>query len=123
MRFVSIAGMGLAALALAGCVVATPQQGAAPSAPTQPATPAEPVLDSASRALARNTINAEMEKRLPGADVSPYTDCVVNSASTSEMLSIASSAQSGGAGAANTVASIVTRPEVSQCIQNVAATA
>lgn len=122
MRFVSITGMGLAALTLAGCVVATPQQGAAPSQ-TLPATPAQPVLDGASRALARNTINAQMEKRIPGADVSPYTDCVVNNASTSEMLSIASAAQSGGSGAANTIASIVTRPAASQCIQNVASTA
>jgi hypothetical protein len=69
---------------------------------------------------ARVVVNREMAKRLPGANVAPYTDCVLQNATTAELASIA---DAGAAGAGNAVASIVGRPATSQCIAGAAAAA
>ena len=61
-----------------------------------------------------------MAKRLPGANVAPYTDCVLQNATTAELAGIADSA-SGGAG--NAVAAIVGRPATTQCIAGAASAA
>ena len=61
-----------------------------------------------------------MARRLPGANVAPYTDCVMQNATTAELASIA---DSGTAGAGNAVASIVGRPATSQCIAGAAVSA
>lgn len=114
MRFTSFAGLGIAALALAGCVATTPMPGTAPTGPAGPATPT--VLDAASRQVARNVINTEMQKRLPGANTAPYTDCVVNNATTAELIDIAQASRAGIGGTADSVASIVSRPATTQCI-------
>lgn len=114
MRFTSFTGLGIAALALAGCVATTPMPGTAPTAPAGPATPT--VLDAASRQVARNVINTEMQKRLPGANTAPYTDCVVNNATTAELIDIAQASRAGIGGTADSVASIVSRPATTQCI-------
>lgn len=121
MRFQTFAVIGLSAAALAGCV-----------APTTPATTvtvppavitAPTVLDAASRQVARTVINSEMEKRLPGANVAPYTDCVVNNATTAELIDIAQASRAGASGTANSVAAIVSRPATTQCIAAAARTA
>ncbi|WP_108501254.1 hypothetical protein [Paracoccus indicus] len=123
MRFNLIAAIGLSAVTLAGCVAPVPVAGpAVPSAPT--ATPATPtVLDAASRQVARNVVNSEMQKRLPGVNVAPYTDCVVNNATTAEMIDIAQMSRAGASGTADSVASIVSRPATTQCIAAAARTA
>lgn len=118
MRFMSFTGIGIAALVLAGCAVTTPMPGTVPATPATPTT-----LDAASRQVARNVINSEMEKRLPGANVAPYTDCVVNNATTAELIDIAQATRAGVGGTANSVASIVSRPETTQCISSAAQTA
>lgn len=115
MRFISLAGLGVAALALAGCVAVTPVPGpVVPGAPT--ATPTPTILDAASRQIARNVVNTEMQKRLPGVNVAPYTDCVINNATTAELIDIAQMTRAGVAGTADSVASIVSRPATTQCI-------
>ncbi|SEN40237.1 hypothetical protein SAMN04489859_100647 [Paracoccus alcaliphilus] len=114
MRITSFAGLGIAALALAGCVATTPMPGTAPIGQTTPQTPT--VLDAASRQVARNVINTEMQKRLPGANTAPYTDCVVNNATTAELIDIAQATRAGIGGTADSVASIVSRPATTQCI-------
>ena len=123
MRFNLIAAIGLSAVTLAGCVAPVPVAGpAVPTAPT--ATPATPtVLDAASRQVARNVVNSEMQKRLPGVNVAPYTDCVVNNATTAEMIDIAQMSRAGASGTADSVASIVSRPATTQCIAAAARTA
>ncbi|MDO5659306.1 MAG: hypothetical protein Q4G36_13420 [Paracoccus sp. (in: a-proteobacteria)] len=117
--------MGVVALALAGCVApVTPvvQPAPAPTPAPAPAPAPAPVLDAAARTVASTAINREMARRLPGVNVAPYTDCVVNNASMAELADIARA--SGNASAtANAVAAIVRRPEASQCIARVAATA
>lgn len=115
MRFTSLAGLGVVALALAGCVAVTPVPGpAVPGAPTT--TPTPTILDAASRQIARNVVNTEMQKRLPGVNVAPYTDCVINNATTAELIDIAQMTRAGVAGTADSVASIVSRPATTQCI-------
>ena len=120
MRFTSFAGFGLAAAVLAGCVAPAPMPGAGPGMPgaTMPATPT--VLDAASRQIARNVINGEMQKRLPGVNVAPYTDCVVNNATTAELIDIAQQTRAGVVGTADSVAAIVSRPATTQCIASAA---
>lgn len=99
-----------AAAALAGCVVVPPEAVApAPSpAPTAPA----PAADNA---VARQVVNAEMARRLPGRNVAPLSDCVMQNATMAELADIAS--LRGQPGAAGAVAAIVQRPATSQCIQ------
>ncbi len=105
-----------AALALSGCVLQNPCVSPAPMPMPQVA----PSPDAAIRSSARVVINREMAKRLPGANVAPYTDCVLQNATTAELASIA---DSGADGAGNAVASIVGRPATSQCIAGAAAAA
>ena len=61
-----------------------------------------PNPDAAVRSSARVVVNREMAKRLPGANVAPYTDCVLQNATTAELADIAQSADASGA-----VASVV----------------
>ncbi len=77
-------------------------------------------MQETTRSLARNAVNAAAARYVPGVDVSPYTDCVINNASTNELLQLA---QAAGAGAAQDVASrawpivrtVASRPEATQC--------
>ena len=121
MRFQIFAALSVAALGLSGCVAPMQAPGTVPTAPI--GTPTAPtVLDAASRQIARNVINTEMQKRLPGANVAPYTDCVVNNATTAELIDIAQAVRSGVAGTADSVAAIVQRPATTQCIAAAART-
>ncbi len=105
----------VAALAVSGCVVQNPGMAPAP-APLPPV--AVPSPDAAIRSSARVIVNREMARRLPGANVAPYTECVMANATTAELAGIADSANASGA-----VASIVGRPATSQCIAGAAAAA
>lgn len=122
MRFNLIAAFGLSAATLAGCVAPVPM--GAPAVPSAPVAATAPtILDAASRQVARNTINSEMQRRLPGANTGPYTDCVVNNATTAELIDIAQMSRSGVTGSADSVAAIVSRPATTQCIAAAARTA
>lgn len=114
MRFPLI--MTAAALALSGCVVQNPSGAPAPM-PVPPVV--APAPDAAIRSNSRVVVNREMARRLPGANVAPYTDCVMQNATTAELATIAESAAS----ASGTVASIVSRPATTQCIAGAAAAA
>lgn len=107
-----------AALALSGCVVTTPIPGPVVTPPstttTVPTTPT--TLDAASRQLAQSVINTEMQKRLPGVNVTPYTSCIMQNATTAELIDIAQMSRAGASGAADSVAVIVKRPATTQCI-------
>ena len=108
-----------AALALSGCVVQDPNM-ARPVPPV--VTPALPSADAVARTAARTAINQEMARRLPGANVAPYTDCVVNNASAAELIDIGRQVNQGG-NVGNSVAAIVGRPATTQCIAGAAASA
>ena len=108
--------MTVAALALSGCVIQNPGMAPAP----MPLPQVTPAPDAAVRSSARVVVNREMARRLPGANVAPYTDCVLQNATTAELASIAEASE---ASAGNAVASIVGRPATSQCIAGAAAAA
>lgn len=119
-----IVSLGVASLVLAGCAARVP-----PSQPTSPIPTPPPVtqptttLDNSTRAVARDVVNREMAKRLPGRNVAPYTDCVINNASMAELSDIAARGVTDAGTAASSVATIVQRPDTTQCIAKVAATA
>ena len=77
-------------------------------------------MQETTRSLARNAVNAAAARYVPGVDVSPYTDCIINNASTNELVQLA---QAAGAGAAQDVATrawpivrtVASRPEATQC--------
>ncbi|MCZ0962179.1 hypothetical protein [Paracoccus benzoatiresistens] len=121
MRLQIFAALGLAAAVLAGCAAPVPPATTATTTTTVVTPPT--VLDAASRQVARTVINSEMEKRLPGANVAPYTDCVVNNATTAELIDIAQASRAGATGTADSVAAIVSRPATTQCIAAAAGTA
>lgn len=117
MRLKIQAAFGIAVLALAGCVAPMPP--GMPTTTAQPpvvTTPAPTVLDEATRQVARTVINAEMQSRLPGVNVAPYSDCVINNATSAELIDIAQASRAGVAGTADSVAVIVARPATGQCI-------
>lgn len=117
MRYSLIAAI-TAVTVLSGCVV--PARGPVPNAPTLPGAAS---LSPAQRVAARNLINAEMSKRLPGVNTQPYTDCVVSNASTADLADLAGIAYGSTGSAADSVAVIIKRPATTQCIAKVAATA
>lgn len=121
MRYSTFAGMSAVTLLLAGCVSPVSTRGPAPTSPTVPTAPT--TLDAASRQVARNVINSEMQKRLPGVNVAPYTNCVVDNATTAELIDLAQAANAGVSGNADSVAAIVSRPATTQCIAAAASTA
>lgn len=106
--------MTAAALALSGCVVQNP--GGPMPAPLPPV--ATPNPDAAIRSSARVVVNRAMAQRLPGANVAPYTDCVMQNATTAELAGIVDSTDPNAA-----VASVVSRPATTQCIAGAAAAA
>ncbi|WP_304615658.1 hypothetical protein [Paracoccus sp. (in: a-proteobacteria)] len=115
MRLKLIAAFGLSAAVLAGCVAPVPVPGPAlPQAPV--AAPAPTTLDAASRQVARNTIQNEIQNRFQGVDVAPWTDCVMNNATTAELIDIAQMSNAGSSGVSQSVAAIVSRPATTQCI-------
>ncbi|AGT09634.1 hypothetical protein [Paracoccus aminophilus] len=105
------------ALALSGCVVQNPN-GIPVAPPPVVTTPITPV-PSVPHSDVRIAINREMSRRLPGANVAPYTDCIVQNATAAELADIGNVSASGG-NISDSVASVVGRPSTSQCIANVA---
>ncbi|MFD1797487.1 hypothetical protein FQV27_11985 [Paracoccus aurantiacus] len=119
-----ILSLGAVSLALAGCVAPVTTPAPAPVVnPPAVAPPPASTLDSSTRAVAREVVNREMAKRLPGRNVAPYSDCVVNNASMAELSDIAARGVNDSTSAASSVAVIVQRPDTTQCIAKVAATA
>lgn len=81
----------------------------------------EAVMQETTRSLARSAVDTAAGRYLPGVPVKPYTDCVINNASTSELVTLA---QAAGAGSAQdvanrawpTVRTVAQRPEATQCL-------
>lgn len=122
MRFKIRAACGAALLALAGCLAPMPP-GTVATTPGTTAPVAPTTLDEASRQIARMAINTEMQNRLPGVNVAPYTDCVMANATTAELIDIAQASRAGVSGVADSVATIVSRPATGQCIAGAASRA
>ena len=77
----------------------------------------EKVTDDATQRSAKTAIDAVVADRLPGVDVTPVTDCIIQNAARGEILSIASSAVTGITGSTiSVVVEISRRPKTVACI-------
>ncbi len=75
------------------------------------------VMQDATRGLARSAVDQAAARYVPGVDVSPYTDCVINNATTGELVQLAqaATAQDVAAQAWPVVRTVAQRPAATQC--------
>lgn len=76
--------------------------------------------DATARTAARATVDEVLVTRFPGVDgdrVTPYTNCVIDNASASEIANLARSAVTGVNDATvSLVTGMIQRPEISACL-------
>lgn len=73
--------------------------------------------DELTRDAAKRAVRPVMEERLPGVPVEPATDCIIDNASSGELLSLAADAVTGPtANTVEIVSDIATRPETIRCL-------
>ncbi|MEJ8561512.1 succinate dehydrogenase [Yoonia sp. GPGPB17] len=97
-----MAALGAASMMLAGCM--------------QDLGPAGDVL---ARDAAKGVVNTAVQARFPGVDARPLTDCIIDNASSAEIIQIAEGAIVG-ANAATTdlIVRIAERPDTIRCTVN-----
>ena len=96
-----LASLGVAAL-LAGCV--------------QDLGPAGDII---ARDAAKGVVNNVVQTRFPGMNAAPYTDCIIDNATGSEIVTIAEAALVGTTPATtNLVVDIAGRPDTVRCALN-----
>jgi nucleoside phosphorylase len=78
---------------------------------------ADVVVQDTLREQTKQVVNGLVEQRFPGVNAAPVTDCIIDNASTQEILSIGSAAV-GGVTPATTdlVVAIASRPNTVTCI-------
>ncbi|WP_371168215.1 succinate dehydrogenase [Aliiroseovarius sp. 2305UL8-7] len=75
--------------------------------------------DQIVRQQAKVAINAAVAQRFPGVNAEPITNCVVDNATTQEIVTIAGAAAAGTPETSSrTIIEIVQRPATLQCITN-----
>jgi len=73
--------------------------------------------DQLARQQAKAVINGVVADRLPGVNAAPVTDCIVDNATTNEIVTIAGAAVTGvTAATAAQVVAITRRPDTMTCI-------
>ncbi len=73
--------------------------------------------DAIAREAAKSVVSGIVATRFPGVNVAPVTDCVIDNATTSEIITIARGALTGpDAQTTDTVVAILQRPETIRCI-------
>lgn len=78
---------------------------------------ANKAADAIARDQAKSVVNGVVEARLPGVNVAPVTDCIIDAASASEILSIAGASVTGVSdNTVNLVLEISQRPKSVKCI-------
>lgn len=78
---------------------------------------AQEVVTKGTRDTAKTVVNQVVERKFPGLNAAPITDCVIDNASTSEILTIAKASVVGiQPDTVDTVVSISQRPETAACI-------
>jgi len=80
-------------------------------------TAATDAADAVARNRAKTVVNAVVADRFPGVNAAPLTDCIIDNASASEIVSVASASVTGVT--ENTVETVVTiakRPDTVSCI-------
>ena len=76
--------------------------------------------NAVARESAKSAIRPVLARRLPGVPVEPATDCVIDNATASEIISLAAAGVRGEPDqqTVNTVTTIVQRPGTIQCLAN-----
>jgi len=78
-------------------------------------TPAQ--QDELTRDAAKRVVRPILQERLPGVPVEPATDCIIDNATSGELLSLAADAVTGPtANTVEIVSDIATRPETIRCL-------
>ena len=78
---------------------------------------ANDAADAIARDQAKAVVNGVVQQKLPGVNAAPVTDCIIDAASASEILSIAGAAVTGVTdNTVSQVLKIAQRPEAVQCI-------
>lgn len=78
-------------------------------------TPAQ--QDELTRDAAKRAVRPVLAERLPGVPVEPATDCIIDNATSREILSLAADAVTGPtANTVEIVSDIATRPETIRCL-------
>ncbi len=76
-----------------------------------------PIGTEVARSTARSVVNDVVETRFPGVPVTPVTDCIIDNASGSEIVSIAADAVAGQPSpeTVSLVIEIAGRPDTVRC--------
>ena len=75
-----------------------------------------PAGDTFARDAAKGVVNNVVQSRFPGVDAAPFTDCIIDSASSGEILEIGQAALIGTTPATtNLVVEIASRPDTVRC--------
>lgn len=78
-----------------------------------------PAGDVLARDAAKGVVNNVVQSRFPGVDAAPYTDCIIDNASSGEILEIGQAALIGTTPATtNLVVEIASRPDTVRCAAN-----
>ena len=73
--------------------------------------------DQIARSAAKEAVRPVLAERFPGVPVEGATDCVIDNATSQEILTLAADAVTGPtASTVEVVAGIVTRPEAVECL-------
>ncbi|UWQ21675.1 hypothetical protein [Jannaschia sp. W003] len=76
-----------------------------------------PLGTEVARTAAKSAVNAEVQRRFPGAPVQPVTDCVIDNATGAEIIEVAAGAASGtDARTAEIVGTVLARPDTIRCV-------
>lgn len=78
---------------------------------------AEEIVEQSLRAETKAIVNDQVAQNFPGVNAAPITDCIIDNASTSEILTIGSAALSGvTSSTTDLVMTIAGRPDTLACI-------
>ncbi len=78
---------------------------------------AQEAVTKGTRDTAKTVVNQVVENKFPGVNAAPITDCIIDNASVSEILTIAKASVIGiQPDTVDTVVGISKRPETAKCI-------
>ncbi|SEK49309.1 hypothetical protein [Pacificibacter marinus] len=77
----------------------------------------EAAVQQTARSAAKGVINTVISQKLPGVNAEPYVDCIVDQATTDELITLAKAAVTGiDNSTVNIVITIASQPETISCI-------
>jgi hypothetical protein len=75
-----------------------------------------PAGDTLARDAAKGVVNSVVQTRFPGVNAAPLTDCIIDNASSSEILEIGQAALLGtNQATTNLIVEIASRPDTVRC--------